>query len=173
MILGIDPGWASCGIAVQEDGRFLRSYHFAPRDYSVNGSVETPIRHLRQQLDDSHDVELDCIREAYIERYVAYKGIHSDMSEAILMFIGALKYWLEQRDIKVHMTRAIDWKPKVCKHLVRTKGFNNPYPSFDKKYSILAATTLSGWEFKTDHEADAVCLSYLGEIAKFDKKNKK
>jgi hypothetical protein len=66
------------------------------------------------------------------------------------------------------MVRAIDWKPKVCKYLVRKKGFNNPYPSFDKQFSILAANTLSGGDTKVDHEADAVCLSYLGMIEDFN-----
>lgn len=164
MILGIDPGWASCGVAVQDSGVLLRSFHFVPREIDKTGNFDVILKYLAKELDEKNDVELDLITDLNMERYVAYKGVQSEIAEQILMFIGALKYWAEDIGFNVNMVRAIDWKPKICKHLVRTQGFNNPYPSFDKKYSILAATTLSGKTFKTDHEADAVCLSYLNEV---------
>lgn len=173
MHLGIDPGWASCGISVIEYETVVVSYNFVPRDYTTEDQIEPVIRELQTTLSERNDVELSSITDAYIERYVAYKGIHSDMSEKILMFIGALRYWLEHRDIAVHMVRAIDWKPTVCKYLVRTQGFNNPYPSFDKKFSLAAAKALSGLDLKTDHEADAICLSYLKEIEDYNNRKTK
>lgn len=171
--LGIDPGWASCGVAASQEGKILRSFHFVPRDHAKGGSLDEVLGWLTTELDEVDGVELDCIRGAYIERYVAYAGVTSAASEDILMFIGALKYWLENKGIPVTMVRAIDWKPKVAKYLVRKFGANNPNASFDKKFSIFAASTLSSKQFKTDHEADAVCLSYLGEIDEYNKEHKK
>jgi hypothetical protein len=51
---------------------------------------------------------------------------------------------------------------RLCHYLVKAKGLSNPYTSFNKKYSLWAAEQLSGQKFKSDHEADAVCLSYMG-----------
>lgn len=177
--VGIDPGWASCGVSLNIDGTIVFSRNYVPRDLLnskevVYGAVEhihqELILEMRKHLADPRD---SAIEKAYIERYVAYKGIHSDVSEKILMFIGAMALRLEFDGTLVNMVRAIDWKPTVCKYLVRTKGFNNPYSSFDKKYSLLAAKTLSGIDSITDHEADAICLSYLDEIERWNKENKK
>jgi hypothetical protein len=164
--IGIDPGWASCGIALQQDGKLLSKTHFVPRDVTKNDNLDGAVTYA-YEAGKMLGAEP---KQVFIERYVAYKGIHSDMSERILMYIGALKYEYERRNIAVHMVRAIDWKPKICKFLVRTKEFNNPYPSFDKKFSILAAEVLSGQKFKTDHEADAVCLSYLSVVEDYNLK---
>lgn len=159
-IAGVDPGWASFGIAIEDRGKTLFKASYVPRDYG--GTILGFINHLE------HELPKISIPDVYIERFVAYKGIHSDASESILMLIGALNYYFENLGSKVHMVRAIDWKPKVCKYLVRTQGFNNEFPSFDKRYSLLAAKTLSGQELKVDHEADAICLSYLGIIDEFN-----
>lgn len=178
-VIGIDPGWASCGYSLTLDDKVVTSGNFIPRDHVAEGEVlsggidylTNAIEHEAMCQDEGYRIA--ATNKMYIERYVAYKGIHSDTSEAILMFIGALIHRFEFDGVGVFPVRAIDWKPKVCKYLVRTKGFNNPYPSFDKKYSILAAKTLSGLDLKSDHAADAVCLSYLGEIDKYNLENKK
>ena len=172
--LGIDPGWASCGLALREYGKITKATNIVPRDI---GSREmfglTDITdYIKDEFLGTEFTWVSDIDAVYMERYVAYKGIHSDMSEKILMFIGALQYYFLADGVPVHMVRAIDWKPKVCKYLVRTKGFNNPYPSFDKKYSILAAKELSGISGVTDHEADAICLSYLSVVVEYNSKNK-
>lgn len=170
MIIGIDPGWASFGLAtVDENGCYRAGFSDEPRRLGTYDFLD-------EMWDKAHHfsipgTEIDTwktdlkykITDAYIERYVSYGGVTTD-PEMILMFIGALKYFLEDRGVNVHMVRAIDWKPKVCKYLVRTKGFNNPFPSFDKKYSVLAAQELSGITCGVNHEADAICLAYLKRI---------
>jgi len=169
--IGIDPGWASCGVAVTsqdteaEAPKLVRAFSFIPRELSNNDSTYAAVNELCNKLDPYLDM---CAVQSkvVIERYVAYKGIHSDMSEKILMFIGALHFFFECSDWNVELVRAIDWKPTVCKHLVRTKGFSNPAQSFDKKFSLAAAQALSAQDFKIDHEADAVCLSFLPYIPK-------
>lgn len=178
MRIGIDPGWASFGVAIEHDGKTIFKDSYIPRDHEED--ICTFIKFLVTRLLHASDVladdllktgitpgaalEIMKLTDVYIERFVAYKGIHSDMSEKILMLIGALNYEFTRYGAKVHMVRAIDWKPKVCKYLVRTQGFNNPNPSFDKKFSIAAANALSGGSSKVDHEADAICLSYLGLV---------
>jgi hypothetical protein len=172
--LGIDPGWASCGLSLTCDDVCLGYLHYIPRScvgkegLDIYDAVNKTVGFIL-----SHVESVDRLSGAYMERYVAYAGITSSASEDILMFIGALKLMLQQNGVQVNMTRAVDWKQKVCKYLVRTKGFRNPSDKFDKKFSIAAATALSGHTFKTDHEADAVCLSYLGEIEEWNRENKK
>lgn len=172
IVLGIDPGWASCGLSLYVDGKTEWYDNFVPRDLCLGGSYRGAIDFITTSVEtmDRRVNELDAV---YMERYVAYKGIQSDTSEAILMFIGALKGYFNYVGVNVKMVRAIDWKPAVCKYLVRTVGFNNPHSSFDKKYSILAANTLSGAGVKSDHAADAICLSYLGQIEEYNNANGK
>lgn len=173
MILGIDPGWASFGVAIESEGKTIFKASYVPRDH--NDDIFTFMVFLNREIHKGY-VDLATVdkkeswyfTDVYIERFVAYKGIHSDMSEKILMLIGALNYEFTRRGSNVHMVRAIDWKPKICKYLVRTKDFNNPNPSFDKKFSIAAANALSGGDSKVDHEADAICLSYLGLVDIFN-----
>jgi hypothetical protein len=171
--LGIDPGWASCGVSLVYDDECIDYMHYIPRDCGKEDrAVYHAVNHLSNFL-YKHVETIGRLNSAYMERYVAYAGVQSSHSEDILMFIGAVKYMLEAEYVPVNMVRAADWKPKVCKYLVRTKGFKNPSSSFDKKYSIAAANALSGKQFKTDHEADAVCMSYLGEIDQWNKEHKK
>lgn len=167
MNIGIDPGVASFGIAVEHSGELVYSEYWSPRDFgSIKNFVELMI--VDMYRDDPIFLS-NALGEVTIERFVAYKGIHSDASEKILMLIGALNYKFDTlTGVAPTMVRAIDWKPKVCKYLVRTKGFNNPYPSFDKKFSMLAAEALSGEKIENDHIADAVCLSYLGRIDEYN-----
>ena len=158
-IIGIDPGWSSCGIAVVEKDKTIFTNSYIPKKSSdICEAVAIGIANLPIVISIAEEVEV------VIERFVAYKGVHSESSEQILMFIGALVFSFQERNIKVHLVRAIDWKPKICKYLVRTTDFSNPYPSFDKKYSLLAAEKLSGIKLKSDHEADAICLAYLGTL---------
>lgn len=177
MILGIDPGWASFGGSIEHKGKIIGITSFVPRDLSSTDSISKVVEQLEGWIErvsggyifgQKTADGIKSIEACFIERFVAYAGIHSDMSEKILMLIGALKYAFERENIPVHMVRAIDWKPTVCKYLVRTKNFNNPYPAFDKQYSILAAKTLSGLDLKSDHEADAICMSYLGKVNEYN-----
>lgn len=167
IVVGIDPGWESFGISLTINGEIKFTMNYIP---SRSGDPHT---FLSKELfpDLSKVVTLANITDLYIERFVAYAGIHSNASEDILMMIGATCYAFKflTYECKVHMVRAIDWKQQLCKYLVRTKDFNNPYPSFDKKYSILAAQTISGSKaINTNHEADAICLSYMKEVEQYE-----
>ena len=154
--LGIDPGWMSCGIALIKGKDLILSRNLVPKDcLSIKGAVHSIFDGFPE------DIEISSVT---IERFVAYEGKHSAQSENILMFIGALVYFFQVMEVKVNQVRAIDWKPAVCKHLVRTTDFSNPYPAFNKKYSLLAAEKFSGQKLETDHEADAVCLAYYGAL---------
>lgn len=115
--------------------------------------------------------KLQPINDVFIERFVVYEGKHSSASEDILILIGGLQYFFQRNPMcKVYMLRAIEWKQRLCKYLVRTKGFSNPYPSFDKKFSLLAAKTISGEDsINTNHEADAICLSFMKEVQDYEK----
>jgi hypothetical protein len=62
------------------------------------------------------------------------------------------------------MVRAIDWKSTLCKILVRDHGFTNPGNSFNKEFSLAAAELIYGKKLKSDHEADAICLAFLGYL---------
>lgn len=164
MILGIDPGWASFGISVENGGKVHAKMSCIPRDHG--GDIVGFMTYLSLWLYE--EAKVRNVTDVYLERFVAYKGIHSDASENILMLIGALNYHFADDGANVHMVRAIDWKPTICKYLVRTKNFNNPYPSFDKQFSVLAATELSDIPTKIDHEADAICLSYLKVVEEYN-----
>lgn len=163
-ILGIDPGWESTGVAITSStGELLHKEFFKPSDLGLKGSIQ----HLSDICID-HEFSF-----GVIERYVPYQNVFSSSAERILHFIGALNLFVEtDLNAKFWCPRAIDWKPLICKYLVKAKGFDNPYQSFDKDYSILAAETLSGQKFETDHEADAVCLSYLPMAAEYMDKEK-
>lgn len=165
LTVGIDPGWASFGLAViDKQGNLRTKFSAVPRDFG------TPYEFIEYMNDKMYQISTPGpkpfhlkVTDVFIERFVTYGGVQTD-PENILMMIGALQYAFEHSKVNVHMVRAIDWKPKVCKYLVRTKGFNNPFPSFDKKYSVLAAQELSGFECDVNHEADAICLAYLKRI---------
>lgn len=152
MYIGIDPGWASCGICFFNPEGEVSSSNSEPRSLGL-----TPF--IFSKFDGITNVS-----SVVIERYVAYEGVHSPTSEDILMLIGALVFYFEQQRIPVFLVRAIDWKPRLCKHLVKTKGFKNPSTSFDKHFSLAAAESILGYKPGTDHEADAICLAYLGSL---------
>lgn len=177
--IGIDPGWKSLGWGVTLNGVLMGSGHMVPEE---SGSIAKAIDALNLNTKSTMEkfpsevFELGRFQVDFnIERFVAYQGITTSASEDILMFIGALVYSIEKPGlpaIQAHMYRAIDWKPKICKYLIRTKGFSNPSSSFDKKFSLAAAEALSGSKIKSDHEADAVCLAYLTEAETYEQKRK-
>ena len=174
--LGIDPGWSSCGVCLQLEGKVLGAKNFVPSEYGTPWDFYNSglLPWLEPLLKDG-EVYISNVR---MERFVAYAGVHSEASEKILMLIGALAYALEEscsyiNAVDIGLVRAIDWKQKLCKYLVRTKGFSNPYPSFDKQYSILAAKTLWPEFTGSNHEADAVCLSFLTIVEDHERNHRK
>ena len=160
--LGIDPGWASFGIAAQEDGKVIQVDSFAPRTfgsiYNFVGEISVWMTNILRNPDSIWSIE----NPIYIERFVTYQGMQTD-PEKILMIIGALDFYLSNTYTHPTLVKAIDWKVKLCHHIVQTTGESNPSKSLDKKFSIWAAEKMSGLKLKSDHEADAVCLSYLTE----------
>lgn len=152
--IGVDPGYVNLGYSLTDgECRTLRHGVLSPRQMGITDTVR-----FISNLVPKHKTPI-----LVLERYVAYEGVHNPNSEDILMLIGALVYEFENKDERVLQFRAIDWKPKLCKILFK-QGFRNPANKFDKEYSLAAAKAVSGIDFKTDHEADATCLSHLGYL---------
>lgn len=154
--IGIDPGSRNLGVAVtDENGKVVHTSLLDPKLNGFRGCINDVIN-----IGLFYDVEKVCI-----ERFVAYENIMSKATEDILMLIGGLKYgFMADVDLIPKMFRAIEWKPALCKYLVKKFKFSNPSNSFDKKYSIAAAACIIGEKPKTDHEADAICLSYMWNV---------
>lgn len=166
--LGIDPGSRNLGYAVLDiNANSVTINKLGQIDPKEEGFSETISILMMSLPTDIHQV---CI-----ERYVAYKGIHNAASEEILMLIGAMRQALLTDcaipESRLILTRAIDWKPKLCKHLVKTKDFSNPSTSFDKKYSIAAAECIINDKIESNHIADAICLAYYGYLNELPTKN--
>jgi hypothetical protein len=158
--IGIDPGWASFGIAITKDDKVIATnISLIPKEFDDNhffiAALETWVCNALD-LKESHSLA-DAV---YIERFVTYGGVQVD-PENILMVIGALEYYFCTNSVKPILIKALDWKIRLCHYIVKTKGLSNPGTKFDKKYSLWAAEIMSGEKFKSDHEADAVCLSYM------------
>jgi Holliday junction resolvasome RuvABC endonuclease subunit len=153
--LGIDPGVVNIGMAVtDENGKLVDSRVIGFTDVaSMCTAVDDAVYLLGSQG----------VTQTFIERFVAYKGMQSASTENILMYIGAAVYALNS-ECSITLLRAIDWKPALCKYLVKTSGFSNPSTKFDKKFSIAAAEFITKEKIKTTHEADAICLSYMWKI---------
>ena len=160
-LVGIDPGWKNLGAAVVDSDGELRTRVFNPSKYpTLSDVVEDVLSFCLVPSLDHGDVQLT------IERYVAYEGVHNADSEFILMTMGAIVAEFQRRQYFVRPLRAIEWKPALCKKLFKEVGFRNPSQTFDKVYSIAAAKALAPQFKGTDHEADAVCLAYLGQWLK-------
>lgn len=155
--MGIDPGQRNLGFAIiGEDDSILESGVMDVKKLGITNVV----RELRSTAN------IAGVKSLGLERYVAYAGVHNAASEDILMVTGALLYGMENEGISVHMARAIDWKPYVCKDLFRKRDFSNPSGAkkFDKDFSMAAAECIIRNPIETDHEADAVCLAYFGGL---------
>lgn len=144
-ILGVDPGWANCGVAVLkvEDGKFTleESKVIVPKKLGYKNSVETIVS----------------MRQPYVsvgmERFVSYRGITTSSSEDILMFIGALRLGITPDAI---LFRAVDWKNYVLHKL----GLKVETGKLDKVFSFAVAEAICGVKPKTDHEADAIGIAF-------------
>lgn len=146
---GADPASTNYGIAVlDQDGKLVFSTTVNPTVLGMSGALDSlPL------LDYPPKVIV-------IERYVAYAGMRAQGSEVTTMMIGAT---LDRtRASKQFLFRAIDWKTLLVKERFKSHGFNNPSAKLDKKFSKAMATHLTGVKFKTDHEADAACLAFIG-----------
>lgn len=154
---GIDPGWTNLGFAVLDaEASVVVSGTVNPHRL---GGINPTIKHLAAAGAFS-DVE-----RLAMERYVPYGGKQNPDSERILMLTGACIGVMEEDDLVI-MTRAIDWKSFLVKHLARHYGFSNPSSAskLDKEFSVAAAEFITGEAPPTDHVADAICLAYFGSI---------
>lgn len=161
-LMGIDPGWKNLGYAVvnlNAEGQLslLKSGTMDPSSLGLVGTVEYLVENL-----DTPSPEI-----VTIERFVSYKGVNSSAFENIAMLIGGINYAFQKEGSVLEsypqLVRAIEWKTELVKLLVKNKGFDNPSTSLDKKFSIAAAKScldIPG-DFKSDHEADAICLACL------------
>ncbi len=161
--IGIDPGWASFAITVRamdEDplAKVKESSLFlCPKDLPS-------IKDLFYQIERGLPPYFKIAEDVYIERFAAYEDVHSPVSEQVNRIIGALEFYFSYiYQANVHLVRAIEWKPALCKYLVRTKSFTNPSTKFDKKFSMAAAksVSLSKQPILNDHIADSICLSSM------------
>ena len=162
--LGLDPGWKNAGISIVEcnpEGLHLL------RSATVNPSSFKDFDRCKSTFDKILDgVDKKLVVNFGIERYVTYRGVQTSESENILMYIGGMR----ERALteigtgcNINLYRAIDWKIALVKQLVKLRAFNNPSESLDKKFSIAAAHACldSPGNFKTDHEADSICIASL------------
>lgn len=153
--LGIDPGLKNIGIVVtDDDGKlvFSQALGLEQCQNGVTGFVQGILR-----VCSKYEVQT-----CAIERFVTFKGIQSKVSEEILMLIGALRYAIENYGhLKVSMYRSIDWKPALCKYLVKELRFDNPSQKFDKQFSKAAASAITKEKITNDHIADAIGLSRM------------
>lgn len=158
--VGIDPGWKNFGLAITkwvESGeiQLVDCWVLCPAKYE---SIPAFIESLKNILPEKIDY-------VTMERFIAYKGVDSAEFEIINRLIGALTYFFYinySSDLKLY--RAIDWKMELVKSLFLKKGFDNPSEKLDKKFSMAAADACldpdsQHGKIKTDHEADAICLS--------------
>lgn len=154
--VGIDPGPTNTGIAV-----FSEDFIPDTKVIRVKTTKGASFRGAYEIIRDMTQESPSCVT---IERFVPYKGIPTDHAEVINQFIGFLIARFEEVS-NVRLIRATDWKTQLCKYQFYMNKFRNPSESFDKKYSFAVMNDIFGdksKEVKTDHEADASCLAYVG-----------
>lgn len=161
MLLGIDPGIKNLGLAViTHDSELVLSRNLNLAEFgSMTDFIDGVICILCDTIEDT-------VTHACLERFVSYGNVQSKSTERITMLIGGLVYALNSLEIPTGLYRAIDWKPALCKHLVKNNEFDNPSLKLDKKFSYAAAKSIIKDDAKTDHEADAICLAYMWNVDK-------
>lgn len=178
--IGVDPGVVNTGVSISAtygDTAFkvFKSFVFSPRAHgkelldkavAAEKLAEEIGTSLKECLSLIPDKDRNLLvyktnKEALIERYVAYQGKLTPESEEVLLFIGSLISELRKLGISVKVARAVDWKMYLVKQLFKKEGFKNPSEKLDKKFSDAAATHIIGVKPKTNHESDAICMSYV------------
>lgn len=156
--LGVDPGFTDLAYSIIDtDGHILRTGVLCPKELGC-GNTPKEIENVLTELG------VTSVLGASFERYVTYDGKSNPRSEEILMVTGELRFWASDRfGITPYMWRAIDWKNRMSKHLYK-QGFRNPSDRLDKKFSVAAAEFTFGYDFDTDHEADASLLAYTARM---------
>jgi Holliday junction resolvasome RuvABC endonuclease subunit len=154
--IGIDPGTVNIGVAITSDtGELLFSEIFSLKDC---GGLERVVKRIAE-LCDKYEVKY-----CGMERFVPFKNLFTKVTEDILILIGALWITVRLRSIPTELYRSIEWKPALCKHLVKESGFNNPSTSFDKIFSRAVASHITKTKIKNDHISDAIGLSSMWKL---------
>lgn len=168
--IGIDPGWKNLGLAISRRISSTKIEVIGSKVFNPSLGdaifVESLPLIVNSILGDTTKYEVGYLT---IERYVPYNNVFSAETENITMLIGMIRSRFfhsnecSESGLNVNLVRAIDWKIKLAQHNAKHTEFSNPSSSLDKKYSIAMASFITDnkYEFKTDHEADAICLSSL------------
>jgi len=162
--LGIDPGKVNLGLAIISYDAETKKTAYVFSTVLVPNSYKNPVLFTKEitNLIGAHtDGHLSGVG---IERFVSFDDKFTKDAEFIVQLIGSLVfYFLNYWSLGPVMVRSVEWKQALVKHLFKTKGFDNPSTSLDKKFSIAAAKACldeGAPEFKEDHTADAICLAY-------------
>ena len=155
-LVGIDPGWKNLGMAIiqETENKFkFKVVHTEVLNPAIDPAVS--ISYIGDRTSEFG------VKSVAIERYAPYNNVFSSESENITMLIGGIRTQMYIAGIDVILIRAIDWKIKLAQLSAKLLGFDNPSSSLDKGFSMAMARFLTEgkYEFKTDHEADAVCLA--------------
>jgi hypothetical protein len=169
-LLGCDPGWKNWGSALlKEENGELELVH----TWLLNPSTFPSVSHFAEHLWN----EVSCfdqrtVSSVVIERFVPFGGQATAEAEAINHTIGSLCGIIRLKDpfLQPLLVRSVEWKTALVKALVKTKGFDNPSATLDKKFSFAAAEACLDFEKldkeRTDHEADSICLAAYPQIMK-------
>lgn len=180
LVVGIDPGLASLGLAVSFDGKLLHHETLRPADFKKLVSFcdflhkKIPWDKIPDTYPEDRYVDGDGYTGTLImERFVSYGTPITEQNEMVITIIGALSCYFQERGWDVKLVRAVDWKRQLCAFLVNDRKFQNPGKAgkLDKKFSLAAAQSCWYKAFDVDHEADAACLAYFPTIKKALTKN--
>lgn len=172
LYLGIDPAWRSLGFGLVKfdtETKDISRVHSQVFNISGYKSITEAVKAIAAKFVEYAKPFLDAgavFKGFTMERFIAYKNVDSAEFEIINRIIGALAIYFEtnfELQTPTRLERAIDWKMNLVKSLHINKQFQNPSNTLDKKFSLAAgkAVLSEPVEYKTDHEADAVCLAAL------------
>jgi len=165
--LGIDPGWKNLGVALvveDKDGAFSKVKTEVINPSSYRDEAECALDIYERYI------KFTKVSSITIERFVPFNGQATHEAENINLLIGAICgiIRIKEPTIQVLRVRSIEWKVAIVKALVKTRGFDNPSMSLDKKFSMAAAAACLGIikleKGITDHEADSICLASYQDI---------
>ena len=161
--LGLDPGVKNLGYALlkKERGKIsvvktftLDSAEYFTMTLFARGIIEEATDYGRRELST-----------VTIERFVPFAGgsTASGVMEDINLLIGAISGIILERKLpEPLLVRSVEWKTRLVKSLVRSKGFSNPSTSLDKKFSFAAAAAVLDVPYNekiTDHVADSIAIA--------------
>lgn len=167
-LLGCDPGFRNWGSALLEEKNgeleLIRTWLLNPSSFC---SMAHFVEHLWNEVTC---FDQRTISSVVIERFVPFNSTATAEAEYINHAIGALCGIVRLKDpfLQPLLVRSVEWKTNLVKALVKTKGFDNPSATLDKKFSFAAAEACLDFEKldrkRSDHEADSICLAAYPRI---------